>query len=209
MPVSSVYRVATKGTYRQQKVQWGVHLQQKTSEGSPTDIAQAWVAVVIPLLVAATSVDVNWDSVLVTDTSPSGLLQYELPLTQPSPGAITGDSLPTQCAVVVSLLSNVKGRRTRGRFYLPGISETDTTQGNLVGPQLTAIQALANGLEANFGVSNVSALYKLVVWSPVDTVAPPPKPFKPRPTQMITDITSYRVDPIIRTQRRRAIGVGR
>jgi hypothetical protein len=166
------------------------------------------VANILPLVYAATSSSVNWEEVVVVDTSDTGDEMVELPLTQPNPGLLAGDSLPNQNAVVVGLRTGTKGRRRRGRFYLPGIVETSSTDGMLTGAQLTAVQGLAQGVINFYGPTGSETDYRAVVYSP------PTPPFKPKVAPpvhtdtIVTQITAHDIDEVIRTQRRRSIGVG-
>jgi hypothetical protein len=208
MALNSVYRVRTRGTLRGQRVEFGVHIQQVQPEGSPADLAASWVANIIPLVDAAISVEVNLTDVMVNDTAETGSEQYILNLTQPHPGLVTGDCLPGQNAAVVSLRTGQKGRRRRGRFYVFGISETAHSNGVISGPQLTAIQALGDGIVDRYNGGALEPNYRLVIYSPPTPpfVAKPPPPA--HTDTLISPVLTYQVDPIVRTQRRRMIGVG-
>lgn len=208
MALNSIYRVRTRGTLRGQRIEWGVHIQQVLASGGPADLAGSWVASVMPLVDAATSQEINWDDVLVSDTATAGSEQQILPLTQPHPGLVTGDCLPGQNAVVVSLRSGVKGRRRRGRFFLPGVSEANQANGLVTGSQLTAITALADGLRTHYGPTGSEASYRLVVYSPPTPPFKAPKPPPVHTDTLVTPVVALPVDPVIRTQRRRTIGVG-
>jgi hypothetical protein len=209
MPVGDVFRIRTKGTHLGSRVEFGVHVEFMSAAADPADLVASWIATIMPLVTAATSVETNWLSVMASDTNPLGAASVEVGLTQPNPGAIAGDALPPQNAVVVSLRTGLKGGRRRGRFFVPGISETGTALGRLSGTQLTAIQALASGIMGAYGSAGTEAAnYRLAVYSPIDTTPPPPKPFKPKNDRLVTHITEFTVDPVVRTQRRRAIGVG-
>jgi hypothetical protein len=201
-------RVRTRGTLLGQKVEFGVHIRYQTAAANAEDLAASWTATIMPLVVAATSTDANWEQVVVSDTSSTGLESVVLPLTQPNPGTVIGDSLPPQDAAVISLRTGSKGGRKRGRFYLPGLTENYQQDGQMMGAQLTAIQALGNGIVEAYGAGGSETAYRLVVYSPEVLTFPEPKPKKPRPGRIITDVTSYVVSPVIRTQRRRSIGLG-
>lgn len=208
MALNSVYRVRTRGTQRGQRVEFGVHIQNVTAAREPDDLAASWVATAMPLITAATSAAVNWDEVVVSDTSATGEESVELAITQPHPGTIAGDSLPNQNAMLVGLRTGTKGRRRRGRFYLPGVAESGQTDGVITGAQLTAVQALAQGIINAYGGGGTETNWRLVIYSP------PSPPFVPKAAPpvhtdtLITPVTSHDIDEVIRTQRRRSIGVG-
>ena len=208
MAINSIYRVRSRGTLRGSRVEFGVHIRQIAGLGGASALAANWVGQMGTLVTAATSAEVNWDAVVVQDTNEAGDETVELAFTQPFPGLITGDCLPGQNAVVVSLRTGIKGRRRHGRFYLPGISESNHSNGRVTGTQLTAITALADGMLGAYGPTGSQANYRLVVYSPP---SPPfvPKPPPPSHTDtLVTPITNALVDQIVRSQRRRNIGVG-
>jgi hypothetical protein len=208
MAAGDIVKVRTRGRLLGSNVEFGVHIRYNTTSATAADLAASWAATVIPMVKAASVSDCNWDRLTVSDTDPNGAESYDLPLTQPNPGDILGDPLPPQDAAVISLRTGVKGGRRRGRFYFPGITETTNQDGRMQGTQLTAIQALANGLINAYGPSGTENDYRLVVYSPEVLTFKPPRTPKPRPGTIITNVTSYTVDPVIRTQRRRSIGVG-
>jgi hypothetical protein len=208
MALDSVYRVRTLGRLRSQRVEFGVHAQQVLASGGPDDLLASWAATIMPLVVAATSAEVNWESLIASDTSETGDESVDLELTQPMPGALGSDCLPGQNAVCVQLRTGTKGRRRRGRFFLPGVTETGHQNGRLTGAQLTAVQGLAQGIVNAYGPAGTETSYRLVVFSPEVLTFPPPKPKKPRPGTIISRIVGTNIDEIVRTQRRRSIGTG-
>jgi hypothetical protein len=209
MAAGDTYRVRMLGTLRASHVEFGVHIQQTAGTTGASELAAHWAANVTPLVTAATSLEVNWDEVMVSDVAETGTRTVHVALTQPLPGLITGDCLPGQNSIVVQLNTNTKGRAGHGRFYLPGVSESSSANGQVAGTQLTATQALANGLENFYGPGGTFANYRLCIYSPEQLDPPRVRPFKPRPGVVSRLVEDTRVDPIIRTTRRRAIGVGR
>lgn len=209
MAAGDHYRLRMLGTLRASHVEFGVHFEQTAGTTGAAELAAHWAANVTPLVTAATSVEVNWDEVIVADVRPEGAASVHVALTQPLPGLITGECLPGQNSVVVQLNTNTKGRAGHGRFYLPGISESTSSNGVVTGTQLTAIGALANGLENYYGPGGTFANYRLCIYSAEQLDPPRVRPFKPRPGTVSKLVLDTRVDPIIRTTRRRAIGVGR
>jgi hypothetical protein len=209
MTIGHTYRVRTQGTFMNQKVEWGVHMRHVGPGGDLADFVGSWVATIGPLLIAATSTAVNWDKLTVTDVADDGDESLDFGFTQPYPGAVTGDALPPQNSMLLSFKTGQKGRRRRGRCYIPGVSESNTANGLLTGTQLTALQALGAGLTNTYKAGGTEPQYQLVVYSPEELDAPPPKPFKPRPGELITFITTAIASEAVRTQRHRAFGVGR
>jgi hypothetical protein len=83
-------------------------------------------------------------------------------------GQITGDIIPSNAPMVISLYSNVVGRKGRGRIYLPGIPETSQADGQLSQAAFTAFQAVANAHfdEAKGPIGAGTGVYRYVVFNP-------------------------------------------
>jgi hypothetical protein len=118
------------------------------------------------------------------DFSPSGVV-----------GTLSGaENLPRQNAPVVSWRSSTIGKRYRGRTYMPLITESHQNDGVLGAGYVTAATAFANAM-LDMTLPNASwGEYSLVVRSRVGGFS--------------TIMTSFVVQPIICTQRRRRFGVG-
>lgn len=208
MAAGDHYRLRMIGTLRTSKVEFGVSFEQTSGTTGAQELANHWAANMTTLVTGATSVEVNWDEVVVADVSPTGAQSVHVALTQPLPGLITGECLPGQNSVVVQFTTGRKGRGSHGRIYLPGISESSSAGGLVAGSQLTAIGALANGLENFYGPGGLFGQYRMCIYSSEQLEPPRVRPFKARPGVVTNLVTDTRVDPIIRTTRRRAIGVG-
>lgn len=107
-------------------------------------------------------------------------------------GTRTGGVLPANCAVVVSLLSDLVGRSRRGRIYIPGIPEEDVTENTVSSLIQAAFAAAANALV-------VQAQQLFVDWVIASFVTNG----APRAQAVLTPITQVRIDNRIDTQRRR------
>lgn len=113
-------------------------------------------------------------------------------------GTSTGDALPPQVAICISLRTNTRGRRYRGRLYLPQPSEAASSgQGMISQADADGLDAQCEGFRAalpalswewviaSYGKSKTKT--GLVTWTP-----------------FATPLTSVSVDRILDTQRRRA-----
>jgi hypothetical protein len=101
------------------------------------------------------------------------------------PGTITGNVLPFQVAIVVSLQSILATRSGRGRFYLPPADVSMVTAGKLSSTALTNLQT---GLNALFSSLNSNGLTPVI---------------RNKTTHTSTTITAGRVGNVFDTQRRR------
>jgi hypothetical protein len=101
------------------------------------------------------------------------------------PGVATGNSLPNDVALVVSLRTNLANRRGRGRFYLPSLVATTLTAAGRLDPtaQQNIVDSLANAWNGYTGIGDP------VVYS--------------RTQRTIEDIVSFDVGDLFDTQRRR------
>lgn len=101
------------------------------------------------------------------------------------PGTITGNPMPFQVAVVVSLLTDTATRHGRGRLYLPAPDVSMCVDGELSSTALTNIDT---GMEALFDSLNTSVLTPIV---------------RNRTAHSSINVTSARVGSVFDTQRRR------
>lgn len=101
------------------------------------------------------------------------------------PGVATGNSLPNDVALVVSLRTALANRRGRGRFYLPSLVATTLTAAGRLDPtaQQNIVDSLANAWNGYTGVGDP------VVYS--------------RTQRTIEDVISFDVGDLFDTQRRR------
>ena len=205
--IGEVVRLTVRGTMHGSTVMYGHHFRAKSVPGTFLGLATAYATTIVPLLVAATSAEVTWLAVTVASTKVGGDETLNHPLPAATIGALTGDALPGQNSMLVSVHTGVRGRRYRGRFYVPGVTETGSTGGRIIGAQLTALNALAEGIQSAFtGSGNVN--WELAVYSPVSPPPPPPKTPKLKADTITTPATDLVADSVIVTQRRRRLGVG-
>lgn len=202
-----VVRLTVRGTFQGSTVMYGHHFLAKPIPGSFVGLATAYQTTAIPLLVAATSAEVTWIDITVAAMRADGDETLRHPLPAATIGTQTGDALPGQNSMLVSVHTGVRGRRRRGRFFVPGVSETSQVGGRIIAPQLTALIALAEGIQTAFtGSGNVN--WELCVYSPVSPPPPPPKTPKLKEDTITTPAKDLIADSAVVTQRRRRLGVG-
>lgn len=105
----------------------------------------------------------------------------------PIAGTSGGDALPPQDSCIVSLRTNLIGRRHRGRSYLPPMTETQVTSNGSI--DSTVAQAVADQYEAFLDTLFADEFTPSVYSKVADSAQA---------------ITSIKVDRIMRTQRRRS-----
>lgn len=111
-------------------------------------------------------------------------------------GTQVGDMLPPACAVVMRKRTPLAGRAFRGRMFVVGMVEADQVNGVWSGANWNAM-AIAVGTIISSGLASAGG------GSYIPGIGP----------KAITDdnfvpVTSYFADPVVRSQRRREVGVG-
>lgn len=132
-------------------------------------------------------------------------------------GQPTGDALPPQSALVVTLGSGLIGRRHRGRIYLACFSEADQVAGTWNSSMLTALTAAFTTFFNKYKAGGTDPKIQLGIWSErtafgCEWQGKPPQHVQidsPLPDQAFTPVTGFTVRSTVNTQRRRAVGVGR
>lgn len=168
------------------------------------DLANAFTTAMIKntngglLYAMANSVSTN--HLQVEDIKPGTVATYEHTYSTVS-GRLAAEALPAQCAVVMTLATLVKGRSYRGRIYLPGLPETYDTAGALTATAIADITTIETNLLAVFGPAGSNANWQLCVVSRYLNKIK-------RATPVGTAVASLSFDTIVRTQRRRVLGVG-
>lgn len=102
---------------------------------------------------------------------------------------------PPQCSICFSLVTGIPGRRTRGRFYWPGLTATFSGAGKITGPTTPANLALAGAqmLDEIGDVSGAASPLSPVVVSEAGN--------------LITTVNAVAVGDVMDTQRRRRDGL--
>lgn len=113
----------------------------------------------------------------------------------------TGEPLPPQSSGVITWTTGLIGRHYRGRNYLWYTNETDQSQGTWTSGYQTVMDIFA-AAALLLAPSVNNAGFDLMVYSKPDLDADPPW------GGAITPVTSYRVNNLVCTQRRRKAGVG-
>lgn len=114
------------------------------------------------------------------------------------------ESLPSYCAAILSLRTGLGGKSNRGRLYIAGVSEGDTSAGQLDVAAFAGLQDIGDKLIALFGPTGGSTFFRYVIWS--KKLGTGGGSFL-LPTG-IRPITQVLPRDILGTQRHRLIGVG-
>jgi hypothetical protein len=114
-------------------------------------------------------------------------------------GTATGDTLPWQEAILVSLSSSTQiGRHSRGRFYLPALEETFVNGDVVVSTEVTRLSAAVNAVRAAV-VADGSSFFSVFMGDPHSV---PPRPIGPK---FVTDVWKVSNKPARQSRRVRRI----
>lgn len=107
-------------------------------------------------------------------------------------GTVDPPTLPPTNAVCITRRASRRGPRGRGRVYLPAVPVAWTTGGLVT--TTTAYTAFAEAMIDEIGVAAPAGTLTPCLWS--------------RATDLNSTVDAYTVQSVLRSQRRRAIGVG-
>lgn len=165
------------------------------------DFVGTWITPTVNSFRTAVTQDTVVTAVTVQRYVPYEEGVFRLAVTANNAGTITGTVLPSICAVCITLLTAMGGRRGRGRFYLPPPQAVSHTDGNWSTTHQTAINNSMTTLSnryLQFSGYSVSG-FRLGVWSRV--IAGPSPPYN---GAGFTPGNGWVVRPEVRAIRRRA-----
>jgi hypothetical protein len=110
-------------------------------------VDQEW----LPLL----SQDIRLKSIVSIDRETSTGARVETDYGGGIPGSDVNDAIPNQSALVMSFLTEQRGRAYRGRNYIAGLCDNHVVNGLIEETTLSAWLAVFNGLNSIFGASDI------------------------------------------------------
>lgn len=152
------------------------------------------------LLVTA-SANTSIGQIDIRDVKPGTHATYTYAFTPVAGPGNGGQTLPGQCAAVITWRTDSLGRSYRGRTYLPFIGETMQNAGTLVATQTTAMDNFANALKNYYGPGGTDGDWRLAVISRYHNKVK-------RVTPVATRVTSYAIRSGVFSQRSRQLGKG-
>lgn len=194
----ALYQLKASGTWNGAEVfNFGIHA---TSSASTAAVADDWAAALTEAWsgagTPAGALETYYGAEVILQTATAGALSIttgqqlaRADVDLSLPGVSASDNLPPQCAVVVSLRTEVANRSGRGRFYLPA----------------PAFNACVAGLIGSAAQQDfVDAITRL--FAGLDASAITPVLFS-RSTFIQTTITDFNIGNVFDTQRRRRNGL--
>lgn len=163
----------------------------------PQKLVDGWDTALSQKLKDCLATDVKLQCIYATVIPPAtgapGLFVYASGQT----GSRSGFAIPAFSALVVKKLGTDASQRKNGRFYLPGISESDVSDGTFTSGLLdTPVKAFLDQLKLDLNASGGNQIFKLVIVNRVQNGAP----INPPTANTLDDLVS---SPIIYTQLKR------
>jgi hypothetical protein len=162
-----------------------------------TELVQFWTVGLAPNLVEELTLRELYVTDLTTQTSPT----WTYPVVPAASGDITVGGLPGNVTFCVSFRASGRGRSSRGRNYIAGLSEVDVVGNTFDATKAdNLVQAYIDGILTN---ADITASWEMVVVSTVENKAP-------RASALVQPVTSVLyTDLTVDSQRRRLTGRGR
>lgn len=164
-----------------------------------TTLAAEWNAQVHPTFAAALVTLASWLDTVVEDVVPGTGADVSDSVGSPGGGQIAGDTLPTQCAALISWRSALPGRANRGRTYISNfpLTSLDSLGQDWESAPFTRLRNIRNKILEIFSrtTGTSSTAFFVVISRQLDGVPRGPVGIQ---------IDSGRVDGTVRTIRKRA-----
>lgn len=175
--------------------------------GGAQGLANDFVTNMRATLIARSSPDLIFETVEVQSIVPFSGAAAVAAFPAATIGTRTGGTASATLAEVITIYSSRAGRRGRGRIYLAGVHSSGSgspTGGIHSTTQTTTTTAFANAVSTRYIFAPGLGAYCLGVWSRASGPT-----FPPWNTSQFVRATGLTVRTIMRTQRRRQVGVGR
>jgi len=211
MPVNAAYRCALNaGLDGSQMVNVFGYQQTSGNSTGDTDMTQlgkAFESVVLSSMVTCWADQVSYGFLEIRRVAPVGgpISGIDYAFT-PGTGTVEEPAVPPSVSVVIRRKTEFLGRKYRGRIYLFGCPQTYQTNGALIAGAggVDIFQALATILQGTIVSGDAGA----PTFRPVLLARDASITVGDNPGWRVTPIVSTLLDTILRSQRRREVGVG-
>lgn len=207
MAVGDIAQVRVVGTWQGQQVVATWHFYFKSGVATLAALLsqlEASTTTFRDMMIGSLSSNLSWNELQGTMLIPYGAATQIIAISPTWTGSDVSMPGPAQTAIVVSKRTAFIGRARRGRMYLPGVCFNIQQGGSsLTAAFLATKQGQVNAFGAEYGQGGINADYEANVWS--RTLAGPTPPFNPNGAAPLNTAV---VRTILRTQRRRQLGVG-
>lgn len=208
MPFNDIYRLRVYQRLHGSQVVNVYHFVQEdpTPATGALELASDWVTNMRATSIARASNELLFEYVEVQSLVPfsGGPVTVNFPAS--TIGTVVAPCHSATLCEVITMYSSRAGRRGRGRMYLAGAptQSTSISAGTWLSAQTTRTQTFATAVATRYMVVGHPSGFSLGVWSRV--LAGPDPPFS---SDGFVRASALTVRTIVRTQRRRQVGVGR
>lgn len=212
MPVNAAYRCAVGFGYcGQQMFNIFGYQQQDGNTTGDTDMNQLGKAidtVLVPSLATLWCDSLSYGFVEIRRVTAVGApidgIDFEL---TPGFGTVEEPGVPPSVGVVIRRRTPFLGRKYRGRIFIAGLPQTYETAGRLIGTSPNSV-AIAAAVAVIISGTIVSGDSGAPTFRPVLLARDALVVGGDNPGWRVTPVTTAVADPILRSQRRREVGVG-
>lgn len=174
MAINDVFRVQVNMQAGSQPSMNILHLREVTARGGTENGAENVTELVGDFYTAlATSLSEDWRVISIRASQIAPIVPGPPAVTifggaESIEGAVASHMVPSNSPLVISLYSNISGRKGRGRIYLPGIPESVQADGQITNAAWTSITGSCNAHldELKGPVGGGTGTYEYIVWNP-------------------------------------------
>jgi len=206
MATGDVWKVTLDMTWGSVHCKPGFHLVEGAGGGGLVEsqnVADAVIAALGADPLAGFSEQLSLLSVIIADAQPGTRPTITYPTALAQGDSADPNPLPPQSAAVISWQTGIKASTgmfaALGRTYMPGIPGNGQISGFLSAPFQAALSAFASLIFDPFVTDGTAYQLHVVSYTPNS---------KPRTVRAINAVTSFTLNNIVRSQRRREVGVG-
>lgn len=211
MAAGDTYELAIKGLVQGQQIVTTHYFRAEAAGDLTALIATDWVTDCKALYRTMQPTDYTMTELFCRQINPPGPAGADLALVAPNGGNAANASGALNAAAVITWTTAYVGRSRRGRSFIGPLQQGGALLGSLAAVEVTNKTNYAAQMLASFGSGGTRAAdCRFVIWSHkiAGSFGQNPPPAMGSPTSASAYVQGFRVNTIVRSQRRRELGVG-
>lgn len=141
-----------------------LHDQETWIDSATSTLANHFYNFAYPKFKAFQNQEVHYQGIIVTTLNPQFGKMHELTISVGA-GEQPDESLPSSISAILSCRTGFGGKSSRGRIYIPGVSENDHEGSELDPDSFTALHDIGNELSSLYGSSGSQGILAHVIYS--------------------------------------------